>query len=346
MRRSARGLRPLDRGRRFASPAGGRSRTAGLLVATLLAAGVAGCSAERQATPTGPTVASAPASTPAQTPAGIPPGVAPRRTFAVGVRDIKLNRDDRPLPVTVWYPGAGRAGGEPRRGAGVADGRFPVVVFSHGLTGLPADYGPLLSRWAAAGFVVAAPAYPHTSRGVASHNVLDVLNQPADASYVLTEVLALDGAGGDPLHGHLATDRVAAAGHSAGGITTVGLFTAGRDQRLDAGIVLAGSALGVGTAFSGPVAPQLFVHGELDGVVSYAAGKAAYDLVPWPKAMLSLPDGDHGQSLLHAGNRAFAVVIDVTVEFLRWALYGDGAAKGRLTATATRDGLATFDDRL
>ena len=69
-----------------------------------------------------------------------------------------------------------------------------MVVFSHGLDGRPDDYQVLLTRWAAAGFVVAAPTFPHTGRG-SDGNMLDVLNQPADVSYVLTQVLALDGEG-------------------------------------------------------------------------------------------------------------------------------------------------------
>jgi fermentation-respiration switch protein FrsA (DUF1100 family) len=330
-----------------------RHRSLHLLAAAMLAVSPAACSTASDAptgqgtpaaSPGGPTAG--PPGTPAAEPR-VPSGIAPREPFAVGVRQLDLNRGgDRRLAVTIWYPGTGRAGGEARRAVQAADGRFPVVVFSHGLGGRPDDYRPLLTRWAAAGFVVAAPTYPHTSREAPHYDVFDVLNQPADASYVLTEVLAFDGRAGDPLRGHLATDRVAAAGHSAGGITTVGLFTVGRDVRLDAGIVLAGSALGVGTAFSGPAAPQLFIHGQLDDVVSYAAGKAAYDQVPWPKAMLSLPDGDHGQSLLRSGNRAFSVVADTTVEFLRWSLYGDRAAKQRLSADATRGGLGTLDNHL
>ncbi|NHW87815.1 chlorophyllase, partial [Escherichia coli] len=83
--------------------------------------------------------------------------------------------------------------------------------------------------------------FPNTSRAGDENNVLDVLNQPADVSYALTRVLALNAREGDPLRGRLATDRVAATGHSAGGVTTIGLFTAGRDDRLTAGIVFAGT---------------------------------------------------------------------------------------------------------
>ncbi|MFU8852395.1 alpha/beta hydrolase family protein [Micromonospora sp. SL1-18] len=315
-------------------------RRAALAIATLFTAGLAGCAihpAERAAPSVSPK-----ATTPAPRP---PAGHAPTESFAVGVRQLKLNRDgDRALPVTVWYPARGAAGGAPERSAPAATGRFPVMMFSHGLGARPEDYQLLLSRWAAAGFVVAAPRFPHTGTG-GDGNVLDVLNQPADVSYALTQVLALDEKPDDPLRGRLATDRVAAAGHSAGGVTTIGLFTAGRDDRLDAGIVFAGTALGVGTGFAGAAAPQLFVHGRADEVVDYAAGKAVYDAVPWPKAMLSLPKGDHGRALLSDG-KALRVVADTTVEFLRWTLYGDAAAKKRLPADASRGGLATLDNHL
>ncbi|MCM0675729.1 chlorophyllase [Micromonospora phytophila] len=320
-----------------------RRATPALLASALFAAGLVGCSSDtgttnRPAAPVEPPTVSTP------TPR-VPAGIAPEKTFAVGVRELKLKRDGtRPLPVTVWYPAAGEAGGGPVRSADAARGKFPVVMFSHGLNGRPADYATLLTRWAAAGFVVAAPTFPHTARG-GDGNVLDVLNQPADVSYALTQVLALDAKAGDPLRGRLAADRVAAAGHSAGGVTTIGLFTAGRDERLDAGVVFAGTALGVGTAFAGAAAPQLFVHGEADEVVEYAAGRAAYDKVPWPKAMLSLPKGDHGRALLSDG-AALRVVSDTTVEFLRWSLYGDEAAKRRIPTDATRSDIATLDNRL
>ncbi|MDG4784708.1 chlorophyllase [Micromonospora sp. WMMD1102] len=325
-----------------------RATLAAATATTILAASLAGCStgsdrpaADRAAPPERPTPGATAPTSPALA------GVAPGRRFAVGVRELSYHRGgDRRLPVTVWYPAAGAAGGSPDRGARVAAGRFPLVLFSHGLTGRPSDYRALLTRWAAAGFVVVAPRYPHTSRGAAELQILDVVNQPADASFVLTRVLALNRAAGDPLRGRLAVDRVAAAGHSAGGVTTIGLFTVGRDVRLDAGIVLAGTALGVGTGFTGTPAPQLFVHGERDDVVSYQAGKAAYDRVPWPKAMMTLPDGDHRGALLGDDEQGLDVVADTTVEFLRWTLYGDDRALRRLPDQATRGGLASLDDRL
>ena len=197
-----------------------------------------------------------------------------------------------------------------RRVAAWRPGRFPIVVFSHGLAGLPSRLPALATRWAAAGFVVVAPAYPHTSRGVAKLEVADVLNQPADASQVLTRILALDRAADDPLRGHLAPDRIAAAGHSAGAITTVGLFANGRDPRLDAGIVLAGNAIGMGNAYVGRPAALLFVHGDKDPVTPVrpgscdlrrGAGRVAQG-VPHPvRRAAHRPVREPGHGQLHRG---------------------------------------------
>jgi len=258
---------------------------------------------------------------------------APTTTLAVGVRQLALARGaDRPLPTTVWYPAAGRAGGAPKPGAAPAPGRFPLVLFSHGLGGAPADYAPALVRWAAAGFVVAAPAYPHTVRGSSGLDVLDIGNQPTDASYVITQVLSQLAAQVDPAH-------AGAAGHSAGGFTTVGLFTAKRDPRLRAGIVIAGGPLG--GAYLGPAAPLLFVHGDQDSTVSYATGRSAYDKVPWPKAFLTLVGQGHTTYLTPGA--AFTAALDTSTDFLRWALYGDAAARARLSADGTRAGVCRLE---
>jgi len=258
-----------------------------------------------------------------------PAGRAPTTSYAVEQRHLALQRGKaRPLPTTVWAPAAGKPG------------PFPLILFSHGLTSEPSAYAKLLSAWAKAGFVVAAPAFPHTSHGVAHLDPLDVANQPADASYVISQLIALNSKAGDALHGRIDTTRIAAAGHSAGGITTIGMFTSNRDSRLDAGIVLAGAQV-LAVPFSGPAAPLLFVHGKLDNTVPYAGGLAAFKAVPWSRAMLTVTKGGHV-----AIATDFAPVIATTTDFLRWSLYGDATAKARLPADATAGGDATLTDQL
>lgn len=267
-------------------------------------------------------------------------GTAPERRFAVGLRDFGFARGaDRPLPTRVWYPATGSPGGAVTTAAAPAPGRFPLVVFSHGLSSQPNDYAELLTAWARAGFVVAAPLYPHTSHGTASFNSYDIANQPADASSVLTSMLALNGSA-DPFSGHLDPDRLAAGGHSAGAITTAGLFSADRDPRLKAGVVLAGTDFR-STPFAGAPAGMFFVHGIKDDTVAYAAGHTVYEAVPWSRAMLSITDGGHQ---IAAGN--IPAVTATTTEFLRWSLYGDAAARRRIPAKSAIGGVATLEDQL
>ncbi|KAB1900806.1 alpha/beta hydrolase, partial [Micromonospora sp. AMSO31t] len=68
---------------------------------------------------------------------------------------------------------------------------FPVVVHSHGLRSLPELHAPLTTRWAAAGFVVAAPAYPRTNLRSRNFTRADVRNQPADGWRLIRHLVRL-----------------------------------------------------------------------------------------------------------------------------------------------------------
>jgi dienelactone hydrolase len=270
-----------------------------------------------------------------------PAGSAPPRAFALGRRDFTFDRGaDRPLPTRVWYPAQGEAPAvaDPIDGAAPAAGRFPLIIFSHGLTSNPNDFAALLSRWAQAGFVVAGPVFPHTAYGVADFDPGDIVNQPADVRHVLDQLLALPGG---PLRDVIDPDRLAAAGHSGGGITTAGLFSAERDARLKAGVIIAGTDF-QGMPFTGPPAGMMFVHGRKDDTVTYRAGHTVFEAVPWSRAMLSITDGGHVIT-----DADFETTTATTTEFLRWSLYGDAAAKARIPgAAAAVDGIGTLEDQL
>ncbi|MET8349979.1 MULTISPECIES: alpha/beta hydrolase family protein [unclassified Micromonospora] len=296
---------------------------AGRLIAVLVTALLAGCA---------PATAVADGSTAAP----VVPSArrAPEGSYVVGVRTLTLDpRSARPLPVTIWYPASPD---------GVAAGRFPVVIYSHGLDSRPGLHAGLTTRWAAAGFVVAAPAFPHTRRGAARFTRADVRNQPADCWRLIRHLSRLDTDPDDPLAGHLALASIAAAGHSAGGFTTAGMFAEGHQARLRAGIVIAGG--GLPGSFAGPAAPLLFVHGTADPVVPVAVGRAAYGRTPGPAAFLSLLGQDHG-AYLTPDSPGFAPVLATTTDFLRWTLYDDSAAGARLPADARTPTLTRYESR-
>jgi fermentation-respiration switch protein FrsA (DUF1100 family) len=251
------------------------------------------------------------------------------------------------MATTIWYPAEGSPGAAVQAGAAPARGPFPVVLFSHGLLGLPTDYQALVTRWAGAGFVVVAPAYPLTNRAAGRVQALDVVNQPADAVFVLTAALRLSATPGDLFAGLLDGRRLAAAGHSLGAITTAGLFSSCcRDARLRAGVVLAGNWLGFSNTYTGPSAPILFEHGDLDPLVPYDSGQRTFGAVPWPKAFVTLEGQGHVDPYLQPGSAAFAVVAATTTEFLRWALLGDRSALNAFQRDGTVTGVAHADSRL
>jgi len=221
---------------------------------------------------------------------------APQSSRAVlpSSRVLSLSRGaTRPLETSIWYPADG--------------GRHPVVLFSHGLGGLPAQFTPIISTWVAAGFAVVAPAYPHTN-GKVEVDPADVRNQPADATFVLHSLA------GDR---RLDLDRVVPVGFSAGGTTTLGLLRRGHSPGIVAAISVAGRR--PSSAYGGAPVPVLFVHGDQDPTVPIAAGRAAYRALPWHKTFVVVPGGRHGD-YLNPGNPAYPRISAEIVTFLLQAV--------------------------
>ena len=89
---------------------------------------------------------------------------------------------DRSLPTAVFYPVRGiAAAGGPDAQPDRTHAPYPLLVFSQGYDLSVQAYSTLLTDWASAGFVVAAPTYPHTDpsdQRALDEN--DITNHPAD----------------------------------------------------------------------------------------------------------------------------------------------------------------------
>jgi dienelactone hydrolase len=198
-------------------------------------------------------------------------------------------KPSRTLVTTIWYPGTS------------AGGPYPLIVFAHGLGASPQGYQQLLTDWAAAGYVVAAPRFPLSSSDTpGGADGGDVGNQPADMSFVIDQVLRASAASSGPLSGLVDPKEIGAAGHSNGAITTLGLIanTCCRDTRVKAAVVMAGATEGLGRGrYQLAAAPPLLIVQDLhDGLVPYPDAVAVFNQARGPKAMLALkwdssPDG-------------------------------------------------------
>ncbi|MGH0032641.1 MAG: alpha/beta hydrolase family protein [Myxococcota bacterium] len=166
-----------------------------------------------------------------------------RTTFSL----VDASRDDRTLVVDVWYPAeddgtlpfslydllvaaieSDVALDEPP----VADGSFPLLVFSHGNAGVRFQSIFLQEHLASHGFVVAAPDHAGNTAGDAilpNPPPFTARDRPLDISLVIDEMLDLDDLPGDPFHDRIEDDRIGVFGHSFGGFTTLAMASGFED---------------------------------------------------------------------------------------------------------------------
>lgn len=241
-----------------------------------------------------------------------------RGPYPVGVTSVELETGNK---VEVWYPAVeGTAGTEAYdvrdfvpdairalltadipasyeyeagRDADVAEGTFPVVLFSHGASGIRFQSTFLTSHLASWGMIVAAP--DHWSR-----DLYHTLSTPVgDRSTSITELLAsldvivAESANPDSrFSNRVDADNVVAMGHSAGGRTVV---EAAADDRIDAYISLASGVFGIGAPTDAstttvapilPAKPSFFIAGALDQVISAeTATRPSFEAVPAPSRL-------------------------------------------------------------
>ena len=270
-----------------------------------------------------PTTTEAPTTT--LSPAELANAYTEAGSFPVGVTTLQLTKG--PL-VEVWYPAvAGSTGTETydvrnfvpevikalltgdapaaysypaTRDAAVADGSFPVVLFSHGFTGIRVQSSFLTSHLASHGMIVVSPEHP-------SRDLTNVLGGTASGDRndsvddLLKSLELITAAGADaasPFNGHVDAERVAAVGHSAGGGTVVG---AAGDPRVDGYVSMAsGVFLGGQNATTTappaplPAKPSFFLGGTVDNVVPLdTVTRPAFEAVPAPSLLWAIEGVGH-----------------------------------------------------
>lgn len=247
----------------------------------------------------------------------------------------------RALPTVVLAPAPGQPGRP-----------YPMIVFAHGSGGRGRGDHLLLRAWATAGYVVAAPTYPFgAGRAPEGQAGDDLVNQPGDTSFVITELLKVNNDATSPLRGSIDPARIGAAGHSLGGMTTLALAgnTCCYDNRVKAAVVLAGRELpfGRGEFWARIRTPILFVHGEEDASVPYADGRRAFANAPPPRFLLTIMAGDHGRPFVGVPDDVQArVVTEAALDFFDHYLKNVAEGLERLRADAAVAGVARLEMEL
>jgi len=283
----------------------------------------------------------------------------PDGPFAVGRRTETFVDNSRPttangtapeqpsrtLETVVLYPAEGRPAGAEVPGAPpfVQEGPYPLVVFAHGFTANGPVYVSRLRHWAEAGYVVAAPTFPLSSRGApGGPNLSDYDEQPADVRFVIDSLLALDDSGDGPLADLIDEEHIAVGGHSLGAITTIGLAfnDCCHDGRVDAVFPVSGIQLPfAGAPDYDEDLPLLLVHGDHDEIVPYAFSGAVYRQAAAPRFLLTLTGAPHTPFF---GGPWPVVVDEAVVGFLDRYLKDRPSGLDRLQEAGTTAGVATL----
>ncbi len=174
---------------------------------------------------------------------------------------------------------------------------FPLVLFSHGLAGYRTQSSFLTAAMASWGFVVAAPE--HRSRnltsvldGSAGKGQSDVEDLRATVKLMEAENLR----DGGPFAGRVATGKVMAVGHSAGGIAS---FKLAADPDVVGYVELAappatGFGATTGTTVVAPAKPATIVAGSADAIARLDVIQGAFTaLATSPKRLAVIDNATH-----------------------------------------------------
>ncbi len=290
-------------------------------------------------------------------------GCAAAAPSRVVVADLRLPVDGtRDLPLRVFYPQSGRP--------------LPVVLFSHGAYSSGEHYDAVLRAWAAAGYVVLAPTHRDsirlgTARGSSDPRffVWRLEDMEATANGI-PQILARVPA----LSGRLDATRMAATGHSFGGLVAqtlggatyrdpaTGQTVSRRIAAVRAVIVCSGA--GVMEPLLGPAdfaaltLPTLVTVGTEDlaqapGLTGHQWRRQPFDLsAPGDKYLLTLEGADHylggavGRDDLPRAPAASRYVDAFNAMSLRFLdRYLRRSAAAAATLAAPREPLASLETR-
>src|SRR5262249_25385521 len=207
-------------------------------------------------------------------------------------------------------------------------------------------YGPLLQAWARAGYVVAAPVFPlENANTPGGPNESDLINQPADMRFVLSQMLAASAAPAGPLRGLVDPTRIAVSGQSDGGDTALALAYDSRlrDPRVGAAIILSGAELPGLSGFDFPAGtpPLLATQGTADTVNPPGLTREFFMSARPPKYLLSLLGAEHLPPY-SVQQPQLGIVQRVTIAFLDAYLKHSAPALKRLPALGGVPGVTSL----
>jgi predicted dienelactone hydrolase len=278
-------------------------------------------------------------------------GGKPSATGPTSVQRVTLTLVDhsRTTPANGTYPGAPSRTlvtvvSYPTRAGRPWPGRLPLVVFATGFGDTATTYAPLYDHWVEAGYVVAAPNFPLSQeQAPGGASLSDFAQQPADVSFVLSQLLQLNQTAGSAIYQRIDPAQIGLAGKSLGAITvlSVGYNPSHRDPRFKAVISLTG-APNDKSEFTGIDTPLLLEHGNADTTVPIAGSRDAYARAEPPKFFVTIFGATHSSAFGGGTSPSDQVVERTTIDFLNRYVDGVVTASEQLQRDGDVTGVASL----
>ncbi|MBZ5609537.1 MAG: hypothetical protein LAP38_14845 [Acidobacteriia bacterium] len=188
------------------------------------------------------------------------------------------------------------------RDAQVRDGKWPLVVFSHGSGGTRVGYVYFTEFLASHGFIVMAADHIGNSRFTIVNNQVvkaggprgqaSAKDRPKDVSFLIDAMTRMNNGGDSRFAGRVDLDQVAAAGMSFGGSTTENVVE--QERRVKAGVMLApGGPVGDRTNFSTPIFMMIGTEDATLRAQGNARNRNYYEVSKGPKYFVEIKDAGH-----------------------------------------------------
>ena len=187
------------------------------------------------------------------------------------------------------------------RDAAIADGKFPLIIFSHGNGGMRSQNTFWCDHLASHGYIVVSP--DHTRNACATSYQGKVIpydnegrpqaaiDRPKDVSFLIDQFEKLNADATSNFHGRVDTENIGVGGHSYGGFTA--MAAQAQDDRIDAIVPMA--AVKPETANESTRPLLLFVATEDDTINAEgnAGARAYFDATKAPKYLVEMRDAGH-----------------------------------------------------
>lgn len=213
------------------------------------------------------------------------------------------------------------------RDARVRDGKFPLLLFSHGNGGVRTQSTFWCDHLASHGYIVVSPDHTGNSAvtvvdgklvlGKPTFRQASAKHRPLDLRFLIDTMTRLNAGADSRFTGRIALDQIGAAGHSFGGFT-VGMAI--NDEPRIKAIVPMSPVFGERKNFSTPVLVLLGTEDATIGVKGNDKAREYFRQSTGPRALVEI---------LNGGHYSFSDMFQVRPDF------GDGVGSGK---RITREG--------